>query len=111
LLTDIKARIRVAQIKASLSVNREVMQLYWDIGGLIVSRQRAEGWGKSAVEKLVADIQRDFPGIEGFGLEISGACEPSTWRGFTANPCRGRPLSARNIDPQQCSTLGGAHTG
>jgi hypothetical protein len=44
LLTDIKERIRLAQIKASLSVNRELIQLYWDIGELIVSRQRAEGW-------------------------------------------------------------------
>jgi hypothetical protein len=66
LLTDIKARIRVAQIKASLSVNRELIQLYWDIGGLIVNRQRAEGWGKSVVEKLASDVQKEFPGIEGF---------------------------------------------
>ena len=66
LLTDIKARIRVAQIKASLSVNRELIQLYWDVGGLIVSRQRAEGWGNSVVEKLASDIQKEFPGIEGF---------------------------------------------
>ena len=66
LLTDIKARIRVSQIKASLSVNRELIRLYWDIGGLIVSRQRAEGWGKSVVEKLASDVQRAFPGIEGF---------------------------------------------
>ena len=42
LLTDIKARVRVAQIKASLSVNRELIQLYWDIGEVIVSRQRSQ---------------------------------------------------------------------
>jgi hypothetical protein len=66
LLKDIKSRIRTAQIKASLAVNRELIQLYWDIGGLIVNRQRAEGWGKSVVEKLASDIQKDFPGIEGF---------------------------------------------
>ena len=66
LLTDIKARIRVAQVKASLSVNRELIQLYWDIGGIIVGRQRAAGWGRSIVEKLASDIQKDFPGVEGF---------------------------------------------
>ena len=66
LLKDIRTRIRAAQIKASLSVNRELIQLYWDIGGLIVNRQRAEGWGKSIVEKLASDIQKDFPGIDGF---------------------------------------------
>jgi len=66
LLTDIKERIRTAQIKASLAVNRELIQLYWDIGGLIVSRQRAEGWGNSIVERLASDIRKDFPGVEGF---------------------------------------------
>src|SRR6185312_11864306 len=66
LLTDIKERIRMAQIKASLAVNRELIQLYWDIGGLIVSRQRAEGWGNSIVEKLASDIRKELPGIEGF---------------------------------------------
>jgi predicted nuclease of restriction endonuclease-like (RecB) superfamily len=66
LLTDIKARIRVAQIKASLSVNRELILLYWDIGELIVSRQRSQGWGKSAVERLAADLRKEFPGMAGF---------------------------------------------
>jgi predicted nuclease of restriction endonuclease-like (RecB) superfamily len=66
LLKDIKGRIRIARIKASLAVNRELIQLYWDIGGSIVSRQRAEGWGKSVVERLAGDVQKAFPGIEGF---------------------------------------------
>jgi predicted nuclease of restriction endonuclease-like (RecB) superfamily len=66
LLTDIKARIRVAQIKASLSVNRELIQLYWDIGEVIVSRQRSQGWGKSVVERLARDLQKEFPGMAGF---------------------------------------------
>jgi predicted nuclease of restriction endonuclease-like (RecB) superfamily len=66
LLVDIKNRIRTAQIRASLSVNRELIQLYWDIGHLIVERQRAQGWGRSMVERLAADIQKGFPGMAGF---------------------------------------------
>ena len=66
LLEHIKTRVRAAQVKAALSVNRELIQLYWDIGRLIVERQDREGWGKSIVERLAADIQRDFPGIQGF---------------------------------------------
>ena len=66
LLTDIKARIRVAQIKASLSVNRELIQLYWDIGEVIVGRQQSQGWGKSVVERLAADLRKEFPGMAGF---------------------------------------------
>jgi predicted nuclease of restriction endonuclease-like (RecB) superfamily len=66
LLVDVKNRIRTAQIRASLSVNRELIQLYWDIGHLIVERQRAQGWGRSVVERLAADIQKGFPGMAGF---------------------------------------------
>ncbi len=65
-LEDLKVRIRSAQVKAALSANRELIVLYWDIGKSIVERQRAEGWGKSVVERLAADLQREFPGIGGF---------------------------------------------
>jgi predicted nuclease of restriction endonuclease-like (RecB) superfamily len=65
-LEDLKARIRAAQVKAALSVNRELIDLYWHIGMSIVEHQRAEGWGKAVVESLSADLQREFPGIAGF---------------------------------------------
>ncbi|MCY3023296.1 MAG: PDDEXK nuclease domain-containing protein [Planctomycetota bacterium] len=68
-LEDLKARIRTAQVKAALSVSRELIRLYWDIGKSIVERQRAEGWGKSVVERLAADLQREFPGIAGFSSQ------------------------------------------
>jgi predicted nuclease of restriction endonuclease-like (RecB) superfamily len=66
LLLDIKSRIRTAQIKASLAVNRELIQLYWDIGRLIVQRQQAEGWGAGVIDRLAGDLQKAFPGLQGF---------------------------------------------
>jgi predicted nuclease of restriction endonuclease-like (RecB) superfamily len=65
-LQGIKDRIRAAQVKASLSVNREMIALYWHIGGVIVERQKNEGWGKSVVRRLAADLQTAFPGMSGF---------------------------------------------
>jgi len=65
-LEDVKARIRAAQVKASLSVNRELIALYWDIGKTIVRRQEIEGWGRSVVERLAADIRKEFPDVRGF---------------------------------------------
>jgi predicted nuclease of restriction endonuclease-like (RecB) superfamily len=65
-LEDLKSRIRAAQVKAALSVNRELIQLYWSIGRDIVARQHAEGWGAAVIDRLAADIQRDFPGLGGF---------------------------------------------
>jgi hypothetical protein len=60
LLNDLKGRIRTAQVKATLAVNREMIGLYWDIGRTIVERQKAEGWGKSVVERLGTDLQKEF---------------------------------------------------
>ena len=66
LLEEIKDRIRHAQIRAAVGASRELIRLYWDIGREIVQRQEREGWGKGIVDCLAADIQRAFPGIEGF---------------------------------------------
>jgi predicted nuclease of restriction endonuclease-like (RecB) superfamily len=69
MLEDIKSRIQVARIKAALSVNRELIELYWHIGRSIVIRQRKEGWGKSIVEKLSRDIKKEFPDNTGFSAQ------------------------------------------
>ena len=66
LLTGIKARIQFARIAASRSVNKELILLYWDIGRAIVERQKDECWGKSVVEQLSKDIQKEFPGTTGY---------------------------------------------
>jgi len=42
---DIKIRIQKAQIKAALSVNRELLYLYWDLGQSIVEKQKETIWG------------------------------------------------------------------
>jgi predicted nuclease of restriction endonuclease-like (RecB) superfamily len=66
LLADIKRRVQSARIKAGLAANRELLSLYWDIGRLILSRQRTEGWGARVVDRLSSDLQREFPGQQGF---------------------------------------------
>lgn len=66
LLADIKERVWRAQLRAHLAASRELVLLYWEIGRDVVSRQRLEGWGKSVIERLAADIQKEFPGVEGF---------------------------------------------
>lgn len=69
LLTEIKERIRSAQYEALKAVNKELVGLYWDIGRMIVERQDVEGWGKSVVERLSADLRREFPGVSGFSVQ------------------------------------------
>lgn len=66
LLGEVKERIRAARYEALRKVNEELISLYWDIGRVIVARQREAGWGKSVVERLAEDLQTEFPGIGGF---------------------------------------------
>lgn len=66
MLTEVKSRIHVSRIKAAISVNRELIQMYWDIGKAIAQRQADEGWGKSVVERLSKDLQAEFDGKSGF---------------------------------------------
>jgi predicted nuclease of restriction endonuclease-like (RecB) superfamily len=49
-----------------LSVNRELIYLYWNIGKSIVEKQEDMGWGKSVVEQLAKDLRREFPDVKGF---------------------------------------------
>ena len=66
LLADLKERVRAAQTRAVLSVNRELLLLYWHIGGQILRCQREEGWGAKVVDRLAKDLRAEFPEIEGF---------------------------------------------
>lgn len=66
LLKEIKEKVRIAQIRANLSVNKELIKLYWEVGKVIVDRQKQEKWGAKVIEKLGEDLQKEFPGIEGF---------------------------------------------
>ena len=66
LLTDLKARIRSAQTQAALSVNRELVLLYWQIGQTILQKQREEGWGAKVIEQLSRDLRAEFPDMKGF---------------------------------------------
>jgi predicted nuclease of restriction endonuclease-like (RecB) superfamily len=66
LLADLKARVRAAQVKAAVAVNRELILLYWHIGREILRAQQAEGWGTKVVERLAKDLAAEFPEMKGF---------------------------------------------
>ncbi len=42
-LGELKERIRNAQVRAALAVNRELVLLYWQIGQEILQRQQHQG--------------------------------------------------------------------
>ena len=65
-LADIKGRIQTAQVRAALSLSREVVWLYWQIGHEVLARQAQHGWGAKVVDRLAADLKSAFPGVDGF---------------------------------------------
>jgi predicted nuclease of restriction endonuclease-like (RecB) superfamily len=65
-LADLKGRIRTAQLRASMAVNRELVLLYWQIGRDILDRQQRENWGAKVIDRLAADLKRAFPDMKGF---------------------------------------------
>ena len=65
-LHGLKERIRTAQVRAALAVNRELTLLYWQIGQDILLRQQQQGWGAKVVTKLAKDLQKEFPAMRGF---------------------------------------------
>lgn len=66
LLADIKQRIRHAQTGAMLAVNAKLIRLYWEIGALIDTRQKREGWGAAVIPRLARDLHNELPEEKGF---------------------------------------------
>jgi len=66
LLQELKLRIRQAQLRAALSVNQELVLLYWNIGQEILERQAQQGWGSKVIDNLSSDLKQEFPDMTGF---------------------------------------------
>lgn len=64
-LKNLKEKIRLAQVKAALSVNAEMIYLYWEIGKTILEQQDEQGWGAKVIQTLSRDLQKAFPEMKG----------------------------------------------
>ena len=65
-LEDFKERIRTAQLRAAVSINSELVRLYWNIGKRILAAQQTQGWGAKIIDRLAADLHHAFPEMKGF---------------------------------------------
>ena len=65
LVADATMRVQSGQLAAFRAVNKELIELYWDLGKMILERQQQHGWGKSVVELLAKDLQKTFPKLDG----------------------------------------------
>ena len=65
-ISEIKARYRKAQIKASIKVNVEQLNFNWQLGRDLVTRKAEERWGAGVVEQISLDLRAEFPESKGF---------------------------------------------
>jgi len=67
-IKELKNRIQSAQLKAAVSVNQTMLQLYWDLAERIITRQQASAWGDGILGQISHDLQSEFPDMKGFSL-------------------------------------------
>lgn len=65
-LTEIKLKVRHAQLKAVVKINTELLVLYWELGADIVVKQEHTKWGEGLIDRLSKDLMSEFPDIKGF---------------------------------------------
>lgn len=65
-IQDVKQRIQSSQIKAAVSVNRELLLLYWELAERIVAKQQEASWGDGFLARMSNDLQDSFPDMKGF---------------------------------------------
>ncbi|WP_256377412.1 DUF1016 N-terminal domain-containing protein [Oerskovia sp. KBS0722] len=52
--------MHATRIRAARAVNSEVLRLYWSVGHEILERQQVAGWGSKVIDRLAADLRREF---------------------------------------------------
>lgn len=66
LIVEIKNQILSSQQKAALSINKELILLYWNIGKMIFENQSLLEGRNNYIDQLSKDIRSEFPQISGF---------------------------------------------
>ena len=65
---DIISLIEQSKLKAILSVNAQLLTLYWKIGNDILAKQKKLGWGAQVIDRLSEDLSKAFPEDRGYSV-------------------------------------------
>ncbi len=72
-LTDIKSKIRKAQIRTALVANASLIEFYFSLGKMI--SEKDDIWGSKLLERLSIDLQSEFPDMKGFSVTNLKYCK------------------------------------
>ena len=79
-LSNVKARFRQSQIKASIRVNTAMLEFYWSIGRDLVTLRAEKRWGTGVVKQFSLDMRQAFP--DATGLSHSNVKYMKQWYSF-----------------------------
>lgn len=60
-LVELKSRYRSSRVRAAVSVNAEMLKLYWSIGADIVRMEKDQPWGSKFLQRLSEDLRATMP--------------------------------------------------
>ena len=66
---EIVAIIEQARQKAFRAVNRELIEMYWQVGKFVSEKLKSNAWGKSIVQEFANYVQSKYVGIKGFSAQ------------------------------------------
>lgn len=73
-LAFLKQQLQEARLKAVMTVNVEMIRVYWEVGHTISEKEKKEGWGARVINKLSKDLRNAFPDMKGYAQEICFTC-------------------------------------
>ncbi len=65
-ISQIKQSIQQARNRVVRSVNSELINLYYHIGGQIAEKQKNSNWGDDLIGQIEFDLKTSFPDLSGF---------------------------------------------
>ena len=65
----IKTAILQSQERTIMNANTDVLSLNYAVGGFISQQSKRHQWGSGIIRAISENLQRDMPGLRGFGYE------------------------------------------
>jgi predicted nuclease of restriction endonuclease-like (RecB) superfamily len=66
-IKELKSMILTSRYRAAALANKELLLLYFSVGEFISIKSRQGGWGTAILSTLSDDLQKELPGLKGFG--------------------------------------------
>jgi predicted nuclease of restriction endonuclease-like (RecB) superfamily len=67
-LDSFKTKLKHAQMRAALAVNKELILFYWQLGNELIAKQKQFKWGSQVLKQFSHDMQQAFPEMQGLSV-------------------------------------------